>query len=163
MRFPMVEVARKLWAVALACAALAGPAASPEDSALRYVIVGPDVVEQRLRAFAGTDLQREATLKGFFETAGCTGDSLREQPVVVTAKGARCLAANQSSQGAWFNRPGSLAGLSGRIRKSHIHERAMVSPRGKVVVPPLHHLIRGERRHILKGCKVGSPFPVDCL
>jgi Peptidase family M28 len=38
-------------------------------------------VEERIKAYRGNDSKREATLKGFFESAGCKGDQLSEQPV----------------------------------------------------------------------------------
>jgi len=49
------------------------------DSSIR--IVSRDVVEKRLQSYKGDDSQREATLKELFQSAGCTGDNLTEQPV----------------------------------------------------------------------------------
>src|SRR5215471_10984200 len=53
----------------------------PTWAQLRFNVVNREIVEQRLKAYKGNDNQREATLKGFFESAGCTGDKLTEQPV----------------------------------------------------------------------------------
>ncbi len=39
------------------------------------------VVEDRLKQYAGDNTAREATLKKLFESAGCLGDHLAEQPV----------------------------------------------------------------------------------
>ena len=38
-------------------------------------------VEERIKAYRGNDSKREATLKGFFESAGCKGDRLSEERV----------------------------------------------------------------------------------
>jgi acetylornithine deacetylase/succinyl-diaminopimelate desuccinylase-like protein len=43
--------------------------------------VDRQTVEERIKAYRGNDTKRGATLKGFFESAGCRGDELTEQPV----------------------------------------------------------------------------------
>ena len=43
--------------------------------------VDRQTVEERIKAYRGNDTKREATLKGFFESPGCKGDELTEQPV----------------------------------------------------------------------------------
>jgi Zn-dependent M28 family amino/carboxypeptidase len=48
---------------------------------LHFTPVQRAVVEQRLRKYKGNDNDREATLKAIFETSGCSGDNLMEQPV----------------------------------------------------------------------------------
>jgi hypothetical protein len=48
---------------------------------LHFTLVQRAVVEQRLRKYKGNDNDREATLKALFETSGCSGDKLTEQPV----------------------------------------------------------------------------------
>jgi len=48
---------------------------------LHFSTVDRDIVEARLKSYKGDDSQREATLKGFFQEAGCTEDKLIEQPV----------------------------------------------------------------------------------
>jgi len=48
---------------------------------LRYTRVSREVVESRLRKYAGDDKQREATLKQLFADAGCDAQHLSEQPV----------------------------------------------------------------------------------
>jgi aminopeptidase-like protein len=44
-------------------------------------VVKPELVQERLQGYRGNDTRREATLKGFFEAAGCTGEQLTEQAV----------------------------------------------------------------------------------
>ena len=39
------------------------------------------MIEARLKDFAGSDSQREATLEKLFQESGCTADKLSEQPV----------------------------------------------------------------------------------
>jgi hypothetical protein len=48
---------------------------------LQFSTVDRDIIEARLKSYKGNDSQREATLKGFFQEAGCTEDKLIEQPV----------------------------------------------------------------------------------
>jgi len=48
---------------------------------LHFQTVSREVVEERLKSYKGNDSRREATLKRFFQEAGCTGDKLTEQPV----------------------------------------------------------------------------------
>jgi len=45
----------------------------------------PEIVEQRLRAYARKNSEREPAIRRLFEEAGCKGDSLREE----TAKGVK--------------------------------------------------------------------------
>ena len=40
--------------------------------------VDRQTVEERIEAYRDNDTKREATLKGFFESAGCKGDELTE-------------------------------------------------------------------------------------
>lgn len=53
--------------------------ANPEQ--IRYAPVSRDIVEARLRKYAGNNKQREATLKQMFAEAGCNDQLLSEQPV----------------------------------------------------------------------------------
>lgn len=55
--------------------------AIPAWAQLQFGLVDREIVEERLKGYKGNDKQRESTLKGFFEAAGCTGDKLTEQPV----------------------------------------------------------------------------------
>ena len=48
---------------------------------IRLRTVKAELIEQRLQGYRGDDSQREATLKHFFESAGCSGERLTEQPV----------------------------------------------------------------------------------
>ncbi len=59
--------------------------ATGAEETIRYKPVPREVVESRLRKYAGTDPQREATLKQIFADAGCDEQHLSEQAV----KGAR--------------------------------------------------------------------------
>lgn len=56
-------------------------ALSPVTAQLQFQTLKPEVVEQRLQSHPGNDNQREATLKSIFESAGCRGNNLTEQPV----------------------------------------------------------------------------------
>lgn len=47
----------------------------------RYERLDPKVIESRLQQYAGSNLDREATLSKLFSEAGCSGDRLKEQPV----------------------------------------------------------------------------------
>jgi len=55
--------------------------AMPISAQLHFGVVDRQVLEERLKSYKGNDTQREATLKGLFEAAGCTSDKLTEQPV----------------------------------------------------------------------------------
>jgi len=57
------------------------PAALFSDVQVRFRPVKSEIVRERIQGFKGNDTRREATLKGFFESAGCTGEQLSEQPV----------------------------------------------------------------------------------
>jgi hypothetical protein len=48
---------------------------------VRLRAVKPELVKERIQGYRGNDTQREATLKSFFESAGCSGEQLSEQPV----------------------------------------------------------------------------------
>jgi hypothetical protein len=54
-------------------------AASAET--IHYKAVSREVIETRLKAYGGSNPQRELTLKQMFGEAGCGGDDLLEQPV----------------------------------------------------------------------------------
>jgi putative aminopeptidase FrvX len=54
---------------------------SVDAESFRYAPVAREVVEARLGRYAGTDKQREATLKQMFTEAGCHDQHLSEQPV----------------------------------------------------------------------------------
>ncbi len=57
------------------------PAANSATVEFKVRTLRRDIVELRLQGYRGNDTQREATLKGFFEAAGCTSGRLIEQPV----------------------------------------------------------------------------------
>jgi Zn-dependent M28 family amino/carboxypeptidase len=48
---------------------------------LHFDTVNSKVVEQRLKSYKGNDSEREATEKNLFQSAGCAGEKLTEQPV----------------------------------------------------------------------------------
>jgi hypothetical protein len=48
---------------------------------LRFGVVNPDIVEQRLKSYKSSDSEREATVKSLFQSAGCSEGRLSEQPV----------------------------------------------------------------------------------
>jgi len=48
---------------------------------MQFPVLSSKVIEQRLQSYQGDDLQRERTLKGFYQSAGCTAERLSEQPV----------------------------------------------------------------------------------
>lgn len=48
---------------------------------LKVRTVKPEVIESRVKQYAGNDTRREATLKGIFESVGCKDEHLSEQPV----------------------------------------------------------------------------------
>jgi hypothetical protein len=58
------------------CASLTSDADS-----IRYRLVSREMVEARLKKYAGDDRQREATLKQMFAEAGCGEQQISEQPV----------------------------------------------------------------------------------
>lgn len=62
-------------------AVLSSPVMVHSGVQVRLRAVKPEVVQERLQGYKGNDAQREATLKGFFESAGCAGEKLSEQPV----------------------------------------------------------------------------------
>jgi Zn-dependent M28 family amino/carboxypeptidase len=48
---------------------------------LHYFLATPPEIEQRLKDHKGNDTKRESILKALFETVGCSGQQLVEQPV----------------------------------------------------------------------------------
>jgi Zn-dependent M28 family amino/carboxypeptidase len=48
---------------------------------LHYFLATPPEIEQRLKDHKGNDTKREAILKALFETVGCSGQQIIEQPV----------------------------------------------------------------------------------
>jgi hypothetical protein len=74
------------WLPVFSAIVLALPlSAKGAQEAVTYKLVPREVVESRLKMYAGNDQQREATLKQIFADAGCDGQHLSEQAV----KGAR--------------------------------------------------------------------------
>jgi hypothetical protein len=56
---------------------------------VRFDAVSRDVIESRLRKYAGNNKQREASLKEIFAAAGCDDVHLSEQPVKLERRDAR--------------------------------------------------------------------------
>jgi len=59
-------------------AAVAG--ATPATQ-LRFGVVNPQIIEQRLKSYKDSDSDREAMVKSLFQSAGCSEGRLIEQPV----------------------------------------------------------------------------------
>ncbi len=58
------------------------PAVNPQpSSAVFFEPLDSHVIEQRLQSYKGNDNQREETVKTMFQSAGCSGANLTEQPV----------------------------------------------------------------------------------
>lgn len=71
-------------AIVLAFLGFASAVARPADdlaTGLHYKLVSRELVESRLKRYAGNDREREQTLKQIFAEAGCTNDRLSEQTV----------------------------------------------------------------------------------
>ena len=68
------------WKARLAVVALLSCSRATAQT-VQYKPVPQEVVEARLRKYAGNDAQRETTLKQLFSEAGCDGQNLAEQPV----------------------------------------------------------------------------------
>lgn len=68
-------------ALILAITAVVVAMLTPGAAQVRFRVTSREMVEVRLKSYKGNDSQREATLKGFFQEAGCTGDKLTEQSV----------------------------------------------------------------------------------
>jgi Zn-dependent M28 family amino/carboxypeptidase len=82
----MILAKSRGWLFLVSAIALALPlSANGAEETVRYKPVPREVVESRLKRYAGNDQQREATLKQMFTDAGCDGRHLSEQ----TVKGAR--------------------------------------------------------------------------
>ena len=48
---------------------------------LKFSVIKPEIIRERLQAYKGNDRQREASLRTIFQNAGCSGDRLIEQSV----------------------------------------------------------------------------------
>jgi putative aminopeptidase FrvX len=64
----------------LLCLVSARPFTAAGDQ-VHVFLATPSEIEQRLQNYKGNDSQREATLKALFQTLGCSGQQLIEQPV----------------------------------------------------------------------------------
>src|SRR5205809_151294 len=51
------------------------------EAQFKFLTIRREIIQQRLQAYKGNDRTREATLKTLFESVGCRGDKLVEQPV----------------------------------------------------------------------------------
>jgi hypothetical protein len=56
-------------------------AGGPLLAQFHFATVNSQVVEQRLKSYKGNDIEREATIKNIFQSAGCPAEKLVEQPV----------------------------------------------------------------------------------
>jgi hypothetical protein len=66
------------WAVGLALALFAVPWPAAQ---LQFQLLAEDVIDARLRNLAGSDFEREATLRKLFAESGCNPEGLSEQRV----------------------------------------------------------------------------------
>jgi Peptidase family M28 len=48
---------------------------------LKFSVIKPEIIRERLQAYKGNDRQREASLRTIFQNTGCSGDRLIEQSV----------------------------------------------------------------------------------
>jgi len=123
--------------LALATIALAPPATGADET-IRYKPVSREVVESRLKRYAGNDEQREGTLKQMFTDAGCNEQRLSEQEV----KGARqpnviCVLPGSSDKviivGAHFDHVAAGDGVvdnwSGASLLPSLYEAVKIEPR----------------------------------
>jgi hypothetical protein len=129
---------RKLFAI-VALIWLLQPSISTTADSVRYNQVPREVVEARLRKYAGTDKRREATLKQMFAEAGCDGQHISEQ----SAKGSKlpnvvCFLPGSSDRviivGAHFDHvsegDGVVDSWSGASLLPSLYEAVKVEPRG---------------------------------
>jgi hypothetical protein len=72
---------RGRWWVYLAAELLLVSAIVGQEVSIRFKPARPEVVEERLKQYGGSDAQRERTLKGLFVEAGCEEMNIIEQPV----------------------------------------------------------------------------------
>ena len=70
----MIRELRRAAVVLLVCAAALGQSST-------YLPIQPKAIEDRLKRFAGSNRDRELTLKGMFQESGCRNNRLKEQPV----------------------------------------------------------------------------------
>ncbi len=112
--------------------------ATIQDQPLQFGIIKREVVEQRLGQFQGNNQKREATLKFFFEEAGCKGERLAEQPVKhVKSPNVVCTLPGESESvivvGAHFDRVDRSFGVvdnwSGASLLPSLYESLSVRPR----------------------------------
>ncbi|HEY7354327.1 MAG TPA: M28 family peptidase [Terriglobales bacterium] len=50
---------------------------------LKFSVLKPEIIRERLQSYKGNDRQREASLRAIFQKAGCSGDHLVEQSVAM--------------------------------------------------------------------------------
>jgi Zn-dependent M28 family amino/carboxypeptidase len=83
----------------LALGLLLAVAAAARAQSVRYVELPRDVIEERLRQYAGPDPARGANVKKLFREAGCSGEHLAEQPVArASAPNVLCILPGDSRQ-----------------------------------------------------------------
>ena len=72
---------RRLRSAPLVVVALAGAAQTPSSKPVSLDVLGPDIIQTRLKAVPRKLADRVAMLEAIFHEAGCDGDRFREQPV----------------------------------------------------------------------------------
>jgi hypothetical protein len=87
--FAGFEKKAKVWRVVVLGIMLASATMAPAQSN-QYRQLYPDVIEQRLRQYQGSNPVRAATLRKLFREAECDGDRLKEQPVLKSVPNVIC-------------------------------------------------------------------------
>ncbi len=105
---------------------------------LRFGVVSPQIVEQRLKSYKGNDSEREATVKSLFQAAGCPEDKLTEQPVKgLKQSNVICLLPGSTDSvivvGAHFDHvdagDGVIDNWSGAAMLPSLHQAVKLAPR----------------------------------
>lgn len=72
---------RLVWSTGFASVIATAVACAAPVTQLRFGVVNPPIVEQRLKSYKVIDGEREAAVKSLFQSAGCSEGRLIEQPV----------------------------------------------------------------------------------
>ncbi len=156
MRVPRSASFVLVIAAATACAA--------PITQLRFGVVNPQIVEQRLKSYRNSDVEREATMKTLFQSSGCSEGRLVEQPV----KGLRLPNVMCTLPGG----TGSLIVVGANFDHAEVGDGVIDNWSGASMLPSLYQALNIEpRRHTFvfvaftgqKQGSLGSRFYVDSL
>ncbi len=132
------QTMRSLCISVLALLALVS-AAKPENTKLRFDPTNPKVVKERLAAYKGSDKKRGATLKGFFQAGGCTGDRLTEQPIRgMEEPNVICLLPGDTD---------AAIVVGAHYDHAHVGEGVVDNWSGASLLPSLYQALKTEKRH----------------